>query len=44
MQPYTLNCLQTCSLEFIDDVKLFLVSSAVICATGSVVHTHTPTL
>lgn len=29
---------------FADDVKLFLVRSAVICATGSVVGTHTHTL
>lgn len=43
-QPHTLTSQQSCSLMFADDVKLFLVRSAVICATGSVVGTHTHTL
>lgn len=42
-QPNALNSLQTCSLMFTDDVKVFLVTSAVICASGSVVDTHAHT-
>lgn len=39
-QPNTLNSLRTIGLMFSYDVTLFLVRSAVICATGSVIGTH----